>query len=693
MNFPWTDVAWWSARILLGGGVILLLGWTLTCAVRQPVRKQRIAEWSILAVLCLAVLAIAPNWLAISYPEPVEVAEKTTPDVETPSVPAAPFALSPIDEEPVFDEPEIPVEEPPLAESLARPRFDELDGDEATPTVQLLDWLVPLLVSLYALGACYFLVRLVLGYAQLGRFLASAWEAPAHLKRTLAQLNPQIRGFRLLVSPRLRTPLSCGLWRPTIVLPECLAESGDTTQIRWALAHELSHLSRRDAWTTFWFGLARALYYPLPWFWSLRRQVRLSQEYVADAAAVAAAGPVEDYAGFLLRWSTTPAAPVGASGVAGHTSDLLRRITMLVRSPLAVEQRCPRRWSFAAALALLSLAVLAAGIGLSKAAASPEDAKKPTDPTKKEEPKKEEPKKEDKKPERNVDPLDPFGNLEELLKRLPGGFDEDLMKQLQEQREMTRRMLEQLRKQVPGGGIGPLPGGGIMPLPLPFPDLQRLNRGLNLNRRQDLSGKMTEPRLGARLEKPSMTLVDQLDLPKDQGLILDDIAMDSAAAKAGMKQHDILMELNGKPVPSDGAQFAKLLQDIKADEAIEAVVLRKSRKETIKGLKLPEASTLPKKPGKQPFRLDVPFGDINVELRMARDKDGVTIRKKIGDIAYTVKSKKDGSAPEITIQQGEKSNTYIGIDKVPEEYRDKVKELLKNSGGSQFKDTPKKIRL
>ena len=57
-----------------------------------------------------------------------------------------------------------------------------------------------------------------------------------------------------------------------------------------------------------------------------------------------------------------------------------------------------------------------------------------------------------------------------------------------------------------------------------------------------------------------------------------------------------LNALNGKPVPSDMTDFQKLLKDIKPDAAVDAVVLRKGKKETIKGLKLPEAKEDPNNP-------------------------------------------------------------------------------------------------
>ena len=91
------------------------------------------------------------------------------------------------------------------------------------------------------------------------------------------------------------------------------------------------------------------------------------------------------------------------------------------------------------------------------------------------------------------------------------------------------------------------------------------------------------------VEKPSDALAEQLDLPKDRGLVIQHVAPGSAAAKGGIKVNDILVEVNGKPVPSDIQELVKILDAVKADEAVEVVVVRKGKKETLKGLTLSEA--------------------------------------------------------------------------------------------------------
>lgn len=96
-----------------------------------------------------------------------------------------------------------------------------------------------------------------------------------------------------------------------------------------------------------------------------------------------------------------------------------------------------------------------------------------------------------------------------------------------------------------------------------------------------------EPRLGVRLERPGTALADQLDLPRGQGLVLQEVYPDSTAARAGLKANDVLLEVSGQPVPGEVRDFVKLLDDVKARGALDLVLLRKGKKETVKGVKLP----------------------------------------------------------------------------------------------------------
>jgi hypothetical protein len=229
--------------------------------------------------------------------------------------------------------------------------------------------MLPWLVLAHAVGAAFLLSRWLLGHWALARLLRGATPAPPEVARLFEAMRPAGRRARLLVARRLRVPLSFGLLRPTVVLPAALCVAPDLQKLRWVFAHELTHLERRDAWSALLFAVGQAVYFFLPWFGWLRRQVRLCQEYVADAAAAGQEEPAVDYAEFLLSLSGAPAVPAAATGVSGNCSDLYRRVSMLLKEPLRVEKRCPRHWSLTAAAGLFSLAVLVGGVGLRAEAA------------------------------------------------------------------------------------------------------------------------------------------------------------------------------------------------------------------------------------------------------------------------------------------------------------------------------------
>jgi hypothetical protein len=337
-----------------------------------------------------------------------------------------------------------------------------------------------------------------------------------------------------------------------------------------------------------------------------------------------------------------------------------------------------RSWYLASAAAVVGVAVLWAGFSRYAVAA-------PDDPPKKEEPKKDPAKKEDPK----KDPPG-FPDIEDLIKQLPDGVDPEQIKRMQQQ---MRKMMEEMRKRFPDGipadlnGFGGLGGLGGLP-------------GMT-----DTARRRDNARLGAIVDKPSATLAEQLDLPKGQGIVVEEVMADSAAAKAGIKSHDILLEINGKDVPADARDFAKMLDDIKPNKAVDVVVLRKGKRVTVKGLSLPEAKEERGRERPELPRLgDLPggIGDIRGRLGGAglpglpgmpggkgvmttifRNDDRYTARHQEGSLIITVTGTvADGKAKvsDIRVQDGRESNKYESVDKVPERYRDKVKSLVEMSG-------------
>lgn len=86
-----------------------------------------------------------------------------------------------------------------------------------------------------------------------------------------------------------------------------------------------------------------------------------------------------------------------------------------------------------------------------------------------------------------------------------------------------------------------------------------------------------EPALGA-----------QLKLPEGQGLVIHHVAPDSPAAKAGLKQHDVVVKAGGKPV----ADVADLIEAVEAakDKKLSLEIIReaKPKKIDVKPVKRPK---------------------------------------------------------------------------------------------------------
>jgi len=225
------------------------------------------------------------------------------------------------------------------------------------------------IVGSYLVGAAALAIWWVLGFAGLRRLLRTARPAPECCRTLLREIaGPAGDRVRLLVSPRAPQPFTFGWYRPVIVLPQDMARSTELSgepqsnsfspELIWSLAHEWSHVARGDVRVWSFAGLVRLVYYYQPLCWWLRRELRLCQDYLADAAAAQESSP-EIYAEFLAARGVGRPLAVGL-GIAGGKSDLYRRIVMLVQNRRLLETHCPRWWTVAAATGAIALVVLAA---------------------------------------------------------------------------------------------------------------------------------------------------------------------------------------------------------------------------------------------------------------------------------------------------------------------------------------------
>ncbi len=107
------------------------------------------------------------------------------------------------------------------------------------------------------------------------------------------------RPVQLLTSPAIDSPITWGLRRPIVLLPEGASE-WDLERQRVVLLHELAHIARMDFMVQLLASLTCALYWFHPGAWGAARRLRHESEHACDDRAIALGTPAPDYASHLL---------------------------------------------------------------------------------------------------------------------------------------------------------------------------------------------------------------------------------------------------------------------------------------------------------------------------------------------------------------------------------------------------------
>ncbi|MGD0137627.1 MAG: M56 family metallopeptidase [Tepidisphaeraceae bacterium] len=326
------------------GLVILSLTGLAVLAMRRASAAARHLAWFLgtLSLLILPILSAAlPSWHILprwadnaTAPEPIAapapLLAPTVPDNQI-----LPYEPAPQTQPPIFAR--TPIEPQPLHVNWQ--------------TWVLLAWVA---------GSALLLGYVALGFASLwwlqqrsSRITVGGW--PILMRQLCDQLGFR-RPVELLSSPRRTMPMTWGIWRTRLLLPEDSA-TWSNEQRRTVLLHELAHAKRWDCLTQLVVQLARALYWFNPLLWLAWKRMQTEREQACDDLVLSTGTKASAYAEQLLHIaSEMPVVRFGAAAIAMARPNKLEG-RLLAILDMTRNRRDLTRWGVliaaAAALALI----------------------------------------------------------------------------------------------------------------------------------------------------------------------------------------------------------------------------------------------------------------------------------------------------------------------------------------------------
>ncbi|HYO47652.1 MAG TPA: M56 family metallopeptidase, partial [Gemmatimonadota bacterium] len=363
---------------IVKGTLLLLVAFGLTTLLREASAAVRHAVWSaaLIGVIVIPLVSVVVPWrmgvlpagwgssgfdgAAISPPSDLS---RPTPTPTTSTWGTADFGSTDVGSSPRPDE---PVLSPETIEPQGTPGVTGLVSRIASDP-----WRLALVAWLSIAGLI--LARILFGMVWMWRLArraeplsGPAWLLP--LGRVTERLGLRT-AVRVVRSDAAAMPVTCGILRPAVVLPE---ESEEWTEERReaVLLHELAHVRRGDLATHLIAWVACSLYWFHPLAWIAARRLRHESERACDDLVLGAGTRASEYASHLLdivRSAGRGSAPAAAVPMAQKSSFEGRLLAIL--EPGVARQALTGRKKIAVAtglaLVVLPLAAMApAGSGL-----------------------------------------------------------------------------------------------------------------------------------------------------------------------------------------------------------------------------------------------------------------------------------------------------------------------------------------
>ena len=285
------------------GILVLIAAATLCFALRHASAAARHFVWmlAISGQLALPVLSFGlPVWqIAILPSAPPESVWLTTAAADVVTS-ASKITISPGAREPRSDSNKA------ATANVESKAFDSKTDSNARPisasALAQAGW-VRWAFALWLAGALLIIGRLLIGTASIwwiarraSRITDADWLSSA---KDVSWKIGLTRRVRMLKTPRITMPVTCGLISSAILLPADVDDWPDERR-HVVLVHELAHVKRWDCLTQMFAQIACSIYWFNPLVWLAARQLRIERERACDDQVIDVGTKASEYASHLL---------------------------------------------------------------------------------------------------------------------------------------------------------------------------------------------------------------------------------------------------------------------------------------------------------------------------------------------------------------------------------------------------------
>lgn len=242
-------------------------------------------------------------------------------------------------------------------------------------------WIDRVLLLCWTAGVCFTLFCMIFSLRRLHALSKSC--CPVTDSRTQLIFAESLRSsglhlrVQLYTCSRVSSPLTYGMVRPRLLVPDRFSEDFSDEELRFIFLHELQHLKQKDQFLNPLLLLIRVLYWFHPCARLLLRSQRSQRELACDEAVICTLSRREQlsYANTLLRFAKSPglSSPL-VLGIGSKKSVLKKRILHISDyTPGGIRRKCRGILALALAFLLCLLSLPAISVRDSFAAAHPYD--------------------------------------------------------------------------------------------------------------------------------------------------------------------------------------------------------------------------------------------------------------------------------------------------------------------------------